>query len=261
MRSKRGPEPAAQAAAPAAASEAGPFAAERAGLNLYAENSLHAQIKLYLARPGDRVEAPVDGKVVDLVRADGELVEVQTGSLGKIAPKVLAFAAAGRRVRVVYPIAAETSIRRLDPATGELVSTRRSPKRGDLYELFDELVRAAGLIAAPRVTVEVLFVRDLVTRTRDGSGSWRRRGDRTLDRELVEVLSSQAFRTSTQWLALIPKTLPEPWTSASLGESLGIESWRARKILYCFARDGLVDETEKAGRRKAYLRRPRSRHI
>ncbi len=226
--------------------------AERAGLNLYAEGSLHAQVKDWLARPGDRLEAPVGGKVIDLVRADGELVEVQTGSLGKIAPKVLALAAAGNRVRVVHPIAAETSIRRLDPKTGELLSTRRSPKRGDLYELFEELARAPGLIAARNVTVEVLLVRDVVTRTRDGSGSWRRRGDRTVDRELAEVLSSRSLRTKAQWIGLIPRSLAQPWHSASVGEALGIEDWRARKILYCLARDGLLVEAGKEGRRKLY---------
>ncbi len=239
----------------------GGFAAETEGLNLYSEGSLHAQVKLWLARPGDRLEAKVDGKVVDLLRADGELVEVQTGSLGKIVPKVLALAAAGHRVRVVHPIAAETSIRRLDPKTGELLSTRRSPKHGDLYSLFDELVRAAGLIAARNVAVELLLVRAVETRTRDGTGSWRRRGDRNLDRELAEVLSSRVLRTRGQWLALIPKDLDPPWTSASLGAALGIESWRARKILYCFTREGLLVEAGKESRLKTYDRRPRSRHI
>ncbi|HOX31023.1 MAG TPA: hypothetical protein PLB91_01760, partial [Spirochaetales bacterium] len=190
---------------------------------------------------------------------DGELVEVQTGSLGKIAAKVRSLAAAGHRVRVVHPIAAETSIRRLDPRTGELLSTRRSPKRGDLYELFDELVQAAGLIAARNVTVEILLVRAVDTRTRDGSGSWRSRGDRKVDRELVEVLSSRSFRTRSQWLALIPKALPEPWSSASLGEALGIGPERARKILYCLAREGLLAEAGKAGRRKLYARAPARR--
>ena len=80
----------------------------------------------------------------------------------------------------------ETSILRLDPKTGELLSERKSPKRGDLYSIFDELMRATGLIAAPHVTVEILLVRTRELRTRDGSGSWRRRGDRTLSRELVE---------------------------------------------------------------------------
>ena len=227
--------------------------AERAGINLYSEHSLHATLKEYLAGPGDRLEVLVGGRVVDLVRADGELVEVQTGSLGKIVPKVLALAAAGHKVRIVHPIAAEREIRRLDPTTQELLSVRRSPKRGDVYSLFDELVKAAGLIASRNVTVEVLIVRTAEFKTRDGSGSWRRRGDRLIDRELVEVLSTRSFRTRGQWLALIPKTLPPPWSSAALGEALGIAPDRARKILYCLARAGLLVEAKKDGRLKTYV--------
>jgi len=231
--------------------------AETAGINLYAEGSLHAQVKEYLSGPGDRFEVAVEGKVVDLLKADGEIVEVQTRSLAKIEPKVLALARSGRRVRVVHPIAALSEIRRLDPRTDELQSTRRSPKRGDVYELFGELAWATGLVAARNVTVEALMVRTAVTRKNDGSGSWRRKGDRIVDRELVEVLGSRAFRTPTQWLALIPKDLPPPWCSASLGEALDIRTTRARLILYCLARAGLIVECGRDGRRKTYALAPR----
>ena len=226
--------------------------AERSGINLYAEHSLHSALKESLASPGDRLEAVVGGKVVDLVRASGELVEVQTGSLHKIVPKVLALAAKGHKVRVVFPVAVDRVIRRLDPKTEELLSVRKSPKRGDIYSLFDELVQAKGLIASRNVTVEVLLVRTAEVKTRDGSGSWRRRGDRIVDRELLEILSSRSFRTRGQWLALIPKGLPAPWTSTSLGKALEIGSDRARKILYCLARAGLLVEAGKEGRLKLY---------
>jgi hypothetical protein len=228
--------------------------AETAGINLYAEGSLHAQVKEYLSGPGDRFEVSVDGKVVDLLKADGEVVEVQTVGLAKVQPKVLALSRSGRRVRVVHPIAVESDIRRLDPATDELVSSRRSPKRGDVYELFGELAWATGLVAARNVSVEALLVRTAVTRKNDGTGSWRRKGDRTVDRELVEVLGSRTFRTASQWLALIPKDLSPPWTSSSLGEALGIKSARARLVLYCLARAGLIAECGKDGRRKQYTR-------
>ncbi len=229
-----------------------PMAAERMGINLYSEYSLHAQLKEYLARPGDRLEALVEGKVIDLVRADGELVEVQTGHLGQIKAKVLALAARGYRVRVVYPISATRELRRLDPLTQELISTRRSPKRGDIYSLFDELIRAPEFVAAPGVIVEVLMIRSIETKTRDGSGSWWRKGDRTVDKELVEVLDSCVFQSQDDWLAFIPEAIEPPWSSSSLGAELGIGAARARKILYCLAKSGLLAETEKQGRFKTY---------
>ncbi len=237
----------------------GVLVAERAGINLYSEHSLHSQLKDWLSEPGDRSEVLVEGRVVDLVKADGELVEVQTASLGKIVAKVLALAAGGRRVRVVHPVAAESLIRRLDPGTGELLSTRKSPKRGDFWSLFDELVKAQGLVAAKGVEIELLLVRTVVIRVRDGLGSWRRKGDRTADRILEEVLSSRRLASGAQWLALIPKSLPPPWSSGSLGEALGIEGERARKVLYCLARAGLIAECGKSGRMKLYEKCPKTR--
>ena len=58
------------------------------------EGSLHAAIKVLLAEPGDRLEVPVGRFVVDLVRADGEMVEVQTGGFGALIATVLNVGAA-----------------------------------------------------------------------------------------------------------------------------------------------------------------------
>lgn len=232
----------------------GILAAERAGINLYSEYSLHEQLKAYLAKPGDRLEALIEGKVIDLVRANGELVEVQTGQLGKIKQKVLGLAAKGYKVRVVYPVPAERELRRLDPSTGEILSIRKSPKRGDEYSFFEQLVHAPELIAAHNVIFETLLVKTAETKTRDGKGSWWRKGDSTIDRELVAVLSSRTFRTKAQWLALIPSNIAQPWTSAALGTGLSISADRARKILYCLCRAGLIAEMAKEGRRKMYAK-------
>lgn len=239
------------------AGRTGDAAGEWGGIGLYSESALHSSLKEYLAQGGGRFEVPVGGKVIDLVRKSGakeELVEVQTKGLYKIAPKVLALSVS-HNVRVVHPLAVETSILRLDPKTGELLSERKSPKRADLYSIFDELMRATGLIAAKGVTVEILFVRTRELRTRDGSGSWRRRGDRTLSRELVEVLSSRSFRTARQWLALIPPGLEPPWSSKSLGEALGLSPERARRILYSYEKAGLIVAAGRDGRLKLFAPR------
>ena len=114
-------------------------------------------------------------------------------------------------------------------------------------------MRATGLIGARNVTVEVLLVSCREIRCRDGSGSWRRRGDRILSRDLGEIRGSRSFSKRSDWLALLPGGLPPPWTSASLGEALGIGADRARKILYSYTAAGLVAEAGKEGRRKLYV--------
>ena len=262
-RSRRaaGAADAADATAMATSSGSEALAGTEEGIGVYAESGLHAGLKLALAGPGSRFEVAVDGKVVDLVRTTPhgeELVEIQTKRLDKIQAKVLGLAAR-HRVRVVHPVVAELSIARLSPETGELLSERKSPKRGVFLDLFDELVRATGLIGARNVTVEVLLVSCQEVRCRDGTGSWRRRGDRILSRELGEIRGSRSFSKRSDWLALLPEDLPPPWTSASLGEALGIGADRARKILYSYMAAGLVAEAGKEGRRKLYVPVARSK--
>jgi len=51
------------------------------------EGVLHAQLKDWYRRPGDRVEQLVDGFVVDLVRGE-LLVEIQTGRFAPLRRKL-----------------------------------------------------------------------------------------------------------------------------------------------------------------------------
>ena len=207
--------------------------AESPGIGLYAERGLHAALKAaYGARAGARVEAAVAGRVVDVVLPD-ELVEVQTRNIGAIAEKILHLACV-MPVRIVHPIVVETLVERLDPEDGSLVSSI--------------------VIASPNVRFDVVLVRVRELRVRDGSGSWRRRGDRVLSRDLLEVVSTTSLDCRADWLALIPAALAEPYDSGMLGEALGIPAMRARKLLYAFARAGLLVPAGKAGKRKLYGR-------
>jgi len=229
--------------------------AETEGINTWAESALHASLKSWLARPGDRLEVSVAGKIVDLLRLDGECVEIQTKRLDKIAPKLLALARRGP-VRVVHPVVAGCSIARLDPDTGEVLSQRKSPRRGDFWSLFDELVMAPSLIGARNLTVEVLLVRTRELRVRDAKWTWRKKGDRVLSRELVEVVERRSLKGRAAWLALLPRGLELPCDSSSLGAALDIDADRARKVLYSLAKAGLMVEAGKKGRRKLYDRSP-----
>jgi hypothetical protein len=222
---------------------------ETDGINTWAESALHSSLKSWLSRPGDRIEGRVGGRIVDLVRANGECVEVQTRRLDKIAEKALALCR-GSPVRIVHPVIAEYSIVRLDPSTGVFLSERRGPKRGDIWSIFDELVMAPGLIGARNLTIEVLLVRVRELRVRDAKWSWRRKGDRVLSRELVEVLGSRSFKGRAAWLRLLPQE--SPWDSAGLGVALGIGTDRARRLLYSFAKAGLLSDAGRSGRRKLY---------
>ena len=200
-------------------------------IGTYQEKSLHAALKEWYAAPGDRAEQPVDGYVADLVRGE-ELIEIQTRNFSAIKRK-LATLLEHHPVRLMHPIPTLKWIVRLDRDGATVLSRRRSPKRGTLLDVFDELVSIPHLIAHPRFTLEVLLVEVEETRQQDGRGSWRRRGWSIHDQILVGVESQHSFHSPADFAALLPATLPDPFTSSDLADGLKLRRGQGQKIAYC----------------------------
>jgi len=213
------------------------------------ETELHEQLKhQYAGETGDS-ECVVDGFIVDVVLED-ELVEIQTRGFGKLRRKIQALAPT-HRLRIVHPIAAETFIHKLDDH-GELLSSRRSPRKGRMEELFRELVSVADLLPDPNVVVEVVMVRAVETRIDDGKGSWRRRGVSIAARRLAEVVSTRAFTTGTDYLGLLPTNLPDEFTNGDLIRECGLRYRGVQPITSALRKMGLVRASGKRGREQLY---------
>ena len=209
------------------------------------EGALHADVKALLAEPGDRFEVPVGAFVIDLVRADGELVEVQTGGFGPLAKKLDALLDE-HRIRIVHPVAAERRIVRVDEH-GEVLGARRSPKRATAVAVFDKLVAFPSLLSHPNLTIEVLLLReDHIRHPRPTTI----RG-RTLDpgeRRLVGLLDRVILRTREDILAALPALPLEPFSTRELAAVLRCSTLLAQRTLYCLRTIGIVEPAGKRGR-------------
>jgi len=221
------------------------------GIGVYAESSLHASLKLFLAEPGDSFEVKVRGKVADILKASGEIVEIQTGAFAKLKPKMAAFSP-HHPVKVVYPIAKERIIITLDPDTGDELSRRKSPKRGKVEDIFNELVHFPELLAYPGLSLEIVFVTLEEIRVRDGQGSWRRRGVSIHDRRLIGVTERQSLDRPRDILKLLPGPLPEEFTSADIARVSGKTSRFGGVVAYVLSRAGLSEPIGKRGRSFLY---------
>jgi hypothetical protein len=217
------------------------------------EGPLHAAVKSLLAEPGDRLELPVGRFVIDLVRADGELVEVQTGGFGALGKKLDALLDE-HRMRVVHPVAAERRIVRVDEH-GEVLGARRSPKRATVAAVFDKLVAFPSLLTHPNLTIEVLLLReDHVRRPRPAITRGRTRDPG--ERRLVEVLDRIALRTSADVLAALPALPREPFTTTELAACLACSRGLAQRTLYCLRSIGIVERVGKRGRAPLHALKP-----
>ena len=209
------------------------------------EGPLHAAVKELLAEPGDRLEVPVGRFVIDLVRADGELVEVQTGGFGALGKKLDALLD-DHRVRIVHPVAAERRIVRVDEH-GEVLAARRSPKRATAVEVFDKLVAFPALLTHPHLTIEVLLLREDHIR-RPQPVTTRRRTRDPGERRLVGVIDRLELRTPADVLAALPALPPEPFSTRELAACLSCGTVLAQRTLYCLRAIGLVEPAGKRGR-------------
>lgn len=215
---------------------------EQTGININNEKSLHSSIKTWYAGPGDRLEVKLDKYIIDLVREDS-LIEIQTKNFSAIGNK-LRDLVKYNKVMLVHPIAIEKYIVTTE-SSDEVISRRKSPKKGKLTDLFDELVRIPDLIGEDNFVLEILMTKEEEIRCKDGKGSWRRKGISIKDRRLLEVIEKITFKEGKDFLRFLPEELPQNFTNKDLSKTLKITVYKARKITYCFRKMKLIKEVGK----------------
>ncbi len=231
------------------------MAAEINRINLYSEYSLHDQLKRLAAGPGGRIEVAVEGKIADALRPDGEIVEIQTGTLSSLVDKARFWSLRGYKQRIQVPLAVQKTIVRVRQDTGEVISRRKSPKKEELWSVFDRLVRASGLLSLRGLVIELVFIEMEEIRAVLEEPVRRGRFLRsyaTVDRNLIAVRESREFSCPKDWLSLLPGNDDGYWTSASLGNAAGIGAAQARKLLYTFVKAGVLQQVPSEGRAKRY---------
>jgi hypothetical protein len=216
------------------------------------ETELHAALKRHYARPQDQLEVTLDGYIADIVRADGEIVEIQTHNFAALKRK-LPQLVEQHRVRLVHPIAAAKWITRVTADRQTVLGRRKSPGRGALDEVFLELVSLPELMAHPNFTLEVVLIHEEEIRCRRPVRR-RRRGSewRVFNRRLLKVVDSAIFNTPADFLRFIPTDLASPFTSHELAVALQRPDYVAHKITYCLRKMGTLNVVGKRGRAWLY---------
>ena len=214
------------------------------------EKPLHASLKRWYARAGDRVEVPVDGFVIDLVRED-LLIEVQTSGFSPMKRKATSLLQLGHRLRIVHPIPVDKWIVKVD-AEGAVLSRRRSPRHGAPTDIFAELVSFPELLVHPNLEVDVLLTIEEEYRHLTPGRAWRRKGWAVAERRLIEVVDSLLITDSEDLTRLLPDGLPERFTTADLAAKLGRSRRAAQQMAYCLQRAGVIVAVGKNGNTVRY---------
>ena len=216
------------------------------------ETSLHRDLKALYAGRDARFEVTLGGYRIDVVSGD-QLVEIQHGSLAAIRDKVRSLVA-GHRVLVVKPIVAQKLLVKRKAKGGRVTARRMSPKRGQILDLFDELVYFTQVFPHHRLVLDVPLV-EIEEWRYPGHGRrrrWRANDHEVEDRKLVAVREVYRLQTAADVGGLITCPLPRPFHTGQLAAALGVKRWLAQRIAYCLRKIGALGEVGKKGNARLY---------
>lgn len=216
------------------------------------ETSLHRDLKKLYAGEDARTEVVLDKYRIDAI-SGGELIEIQHGSLSAIRDKIRRLVK-NHRVLVVKPIVASKLLIKQSVEDGPIVSRRKSPKRGKLLDIFEELVYFTRVFPHPRLTLEIVLV-EVEEWRYPGHGRrrrWSKNDQIVADQKLVSVGESLQLRRASDLMHLLPSGLPSPFHTGHVAEQLGIRRNVAQRIAYCLREMKAVESIGKQGNVRLY---------
>jgi hypothetical protein len=216
------------------------------------EGHLHASLRAHYVRPGDQVEAAVDGYIVDIL-SDGLIIEVQTGNFPAIARKMRDLVTR-HRVRLVYPVPRDRWIVKMPRRQGDLASRRKSPKHPGVVDAFRQLVSFPELIAHENFELAIALTEEETVWSYDGRRGWRRRGWVTIERRLLQVYETVSLSDPADFAAIIPVGLPDQFLTSDLAQAIGCPRRVAQQVAYCLRNGGCIEQVGARGNAAVYAR-------
>jgi len=181
-----------------------------------------------------------------------QLIEIQTGNFSAIRQKMESLVR-DYPVRLVYPVAVEKwLLKEPKPVERDGQTRRKSPRRGRLSEVFDELVSFPELMRNPNFSLEIALIREEEVREYQGGRHWRQNGWKTTERRLLEVVECKTYLTPADLAKLLPDSLPRNFTTAEMAEEMRVSRRLAQKAAYCLRRMGVLTPIGKRGRSNLY---------
>jgi hypothetical protein len=221
------------------------------------EGPLHQALKnLYLHRflngAGEQ-EVAVGGYVAD-VRGDDEVIyEIQTGAFAPLKRKLPALLES-HAVVLIFPVAAVRYIVKLPAEQDGQATRRKSPKKGSVANVVEELVSIPHLLAHPKFEIEVVLIEEDEVRVHEPTKVRRRNGWRVVSRRLTGIVDRRRLKGVEDLFGLVEGPLPARFTTLDLAEAMGQPRWLAQKLAYCLREAGAVAMVGKSGNALCYER-------
>ena len=233
-------------------------------INTLNETSLHKSLKsLYRIQCGGKSEVKVGPYIADILCPDGGIIEIQTGTLGKLLKKTEFFLSEKRKIKIVYPLATVKYIETKDIATGK-ITRRKSPLKKNIYSVFKEITALVPVLLEKNFTLEVIEAEITEERTKTEepvqSKNKRRRFKRNWQKtgkRLEQTGKIFTLHGKSSYKKLLPKNLPDTFTSKEFFELLKkdvplVKRSDTNLMLWVLSKIEIINTAGKKGNAKIY---------
>ena len=220
-------------------------------IGTYNEKTLHKTLKYYFCPDCLFHEITLRGKICDAY-GDGKIYEIQTGNFSHLKDKLKVFLPE-YEVIVVYPLVIERTVKWIDPETSEIVSERRSGKRGIISDILPELYAIREFLNDEKLSIMIAGVECAELRLLNGYGKDRKIRAKKYDIIPTRLISLQLFSGMDEYGEISPSLEDREYKADEIYKLLkmrkGADAWRALRVLVF---TGKLAETGKSGRATVY---------
>lgn len=243
------------------------------GIGTLAEKGIHAVLKYYYVPNEVNHEIRISengsnsGYIADAI-LDGEIYEIQSKAFHLLRGKLDEFLKE-HDVTIIYPIAVSKMLHYIVPETGEVISSRKSSKKGSLYELIPELYKIKKYLTNERLHIIATFINSEEYLFWDGRGKSKTTKATKIDRIPTEILGEFRINNINDYLNFLPGFkngkrqkdchIPELFTTKDIEELSGFHKSYAQILLNILCELKLINKQGKLGRYFAYSFAKRSR--
>lgn len=221
------------------------------GIGTLKEKRIHKVLKDYFDPDKSHQEIPHLGYIADIKNDDG-IIEIQTGGLSPLYPKLAAFLPESK-VTLVHPMIAEKTLSWIDPKTAEITPKRKSPLHEKPIDGIIDLYNIRSHLGHENLNIRLVFIEVDEYRYRDGYARGGRKGSHRYDRIPIQLFDIVCLDSPVDYLQFLPEEHRSgEFTTTEYAKSMKISRNTAYYALTVLTSCGLLRKEGKRGNSYLY---------
>lgn len=217
-------------------------------IGIQKEHNLHKVIKYMIDPTGIYHEVKINGKIVDVYLND-EIYEIQTKAFNNLRAKLSSFLK-DYKVTICYPLVCSKIINRINDE-GEIISIRKSPKKGKLVETLVELYKIKNHLKNENLQIMILEI-DIEEYQQVVEKSYKNHHGRLrINQVPIKLHKVTYLKDSRDYKMLLP-LLPDEFNASDLAKNLNISKHSVGYIIQVLKYVDVVEVIKKDGKKHIY---------